>query len=456
MKAPLILATLLLLAVPDPLPAQAAPPAPTAAELKARRARLMDRVKSGVILVRGSATNEDMGVFVQNHEFYYLVGLNEPNLALLLFPETKTEILFAPAFNPMTARWDGDRVVPGKRGEDATGFAKVLPEPALLEQLDAVFASKDGKLPTLWTPLQPSPGRTSTPSQMAKVLRLRQGDVLDGRTSRELALKNALEKRYEGLKVEDLTRHIHALRGIKQSDEIACVARAAEAASQGIAEAMKSCEPGMYEFQVAAIARYVHDAMGANGDAYGAIVGVGRNGCVLHYMANTKRIDADDLIVMDYAPMVANYCADVTRTFPANGKFSPEQRKLVQDLHEIQQKLVAMVKPGVAMGELESESVRLLSERGYRSVHGMSHHVGLAVHDVGGHVLEPGMIITVEPGAYLDKQGMGCRIEDTVLVTSDGHKNLSASCPSAPDEIEKLMAEKGIGQAVIGSKGGGR
>ena len=447
-------AILLFVALSEPAIAQDSPqpPVPARSELAGRRARLMDSVKTGVILVRGSETNEDMGLFVQNHEFYYLVGLNEPNLALLLFPETKEELLFAPAFNPMTARWEGERVAPGKRGVEATGIAQVLPEPQLMERLDKALAAKSDQRPTLWTPLQPSPGRTSTPGQMAKALQERQGDPFDGRLSREQMLKAVLEKRFAGVEVKDLTGAIHSLRGIKQKDEIACITRASEAAAQGIAEAMKSCEPGMFEFEVAAIARYVHDRMGANGDAYGAIVGAGKNGCVLHYMANMKRIEPTDLIVMDYAPMVANYCADVTRTFPASGKFSDEQRKLVQDLHEIQQQLVAMDRPGVSMGELESESNRMLSERGYRSVHGMSHHVGLAVHDVGGHELKPGMVITVEPGAYLDKKAMGCRIEDTVLVTEDGHVNLSAACPSSPDAIEKLMAEKGIGQARIGTK----
>src|SRR4030095_7129602 len=145
--------------------------------------------------------------------------------------------------------------------------------------------------------------------------------------------------------------------------------------------AMKSTRPGLYEFQVAAVARYVFSLRGAGTDAYAAIVGGGPNGCILHYNQCTRQLRPDDLIVMDYAPTLLGYASDVTRTFPASGKFTDEQRKLVQDVLEIQRELIADVKPGARLSVLGEKCSRLLGQRGYRVDHGPCHHVGLAVHD---------------------------------------------------------------------------
>jgi Xaa-Pro aminopeptidase len=173
---------------------------------------------------------------------------------------------------------------------------------------------------------------------------------------------------------------------------------------------------------------------------------------VLHYMKNERLIRDGDLIVMDYAPTVRGYASDVTRTFPANGHFSKEQRQLVQDICDIQQALIADVKPGAKLSQLGGKCTQLLTAKGYRVDHGPCHHVGLAVHDLGGDELVPGMVITVEPGAYLRDQGMGCRIEDTVLVTKDGCEVLSKAVPRSPDDIEKLMQQRGVIDVPVGVK----
>jgi len=255
---------------------------------------------------------------------------------------------------------------------------------------------------------------------------------------------------FPDLKVSPVDSHIKSLRGVKSTEEIRCITAATRIACAGIAEAIKSTEPGVYEFQIAAAARYVFHRMGAGVDAYAAIVGSGINGCVLHYSENSKKTLDSELVVMDYAPKVRGYASDVTRTFPTNGKFTDEQRKLVQDVHDIQQILIAMVKPGATLRQISSRCSAELLKRGYRSMHGPSHHVGLNVHDVGGRVLKPGMLITVEPGAYLPKKKMGCRIEDVILVTKDGNVNLSGHLPSRPEEIEKLMQQKGVQQTPVG------
>jgi Xaa-Pro aminopeptidase len=312
------------------------------------------------------------------------------------------------------------------------------------------LAEKDGKRPVLWTPLQAEPIVGGTPGSAGGAAAGVKSDKLDGRPSREQSLKTNLEAKYPGLEIKDLTSALHTLRGLKLPGEIALLRRSAEIAAEGHVEAMRSARPGLFEFQVAAVARYVFSLRGAGPDAYGAIVGAGKNGCALHYMKNDAELKDGDLVVMDYAATVRGYASDVTRTFPANGHFSKEQRQLVQDIYDVQQQLIAMVKPGAKISSISATCNDLLSKRGYRVDHGPCHHVGLAVHDPGPDELEAGMVLTVEPGAYLRNKGMGCRIEDTVLVTDKGCEILSAGVPSSPDAIEKLMAEKGMVDVPVG------
>jgi Xaa-Pro aminopeptidase len=413
----------------------------------------MEEIGSGVILLRGAAKHEDMGTFYQDHEFFYLTGVSEPDVSMLLHPSSKKEALLVPPFNRFTAKWDGARLAPGERSAKSSGFTEVGNSRGLLKRLDDVLATNsDGNRPVLWTLMTPSPGRTGTINSKSAAVIARARDPLDGRKGRQEVLVEQLQARYPGLEIRDLSSTLNTMRGTKSPEEIAQVACATEAAVQGIAEAMKSTEVGMYEYQIAAVARYVFSRLGAGADAYAAIVGAGPNGCILHYSANTRQIRDGDLIVMDYGPTVHGYATDVTRTFPANGKFTPAQRELVQDVHDVQKQLLSMVRPGTTLAELSRACGKLLMAKGYRVDHGPSHHVGLAVHDMGPSrdSLEPGMILTVEPGAYLHDEEMGCRIEDTILVTETGFLNLSGSLPSSPDEIEALMKLNGLAQQEIG------
>jgi Xaa-Pro aminopeptidase len=396
-----------------------------------------------------------MDAFSQDQEFWYLTGVAEPGVAILLFPKTGRQVLFVPPFSRFTATWDGDRLAPGEASAAETGFDVVANIRTLVKQnlVEALAKVADGKRRMLWTILSPTPNRTATSGSASGAARRIAADPLDGRPSREDQLKSRLTEMFDGLEVRDLTPAVNRLRGVKTADEIAQIRASSQAAAQGIAEAMKSTEPGMYEYQVAAVAGYVFSRLGAGPDAYAAIFGGGPNGCVLHYSANPRQLTPDDLVVMDNAPAVNGYASDVTRTFPASGRFSAAQRDLVTNVHEVQQALIRAVKPGASLVELSRMCSALLSERGYRSDHGPCHHVGFAVHDLGGDELVPGMVITVEPGAYLRDVGMGCRIEDVVLVTETGCEVLSANVPSHPDAIEELMRAEGIAQRPVGTTG---
>ncbi|MBL8748949.1 MAG: aminopeptidase P family protein [Planctomycetes bacterium] len=453
----LVLVPALALAQAPALPAP--PPSLGKEQFRERRVALARLVQqkygSAVVLVRGAAEQSDMGPFVQDQDFLYLTGVDEPGLAMLLVPGADgalaTDELLVPPFSRFAATWNGDFLAPGEETAARTGFAVAGNVRQLGARLDELLAAAgDGKRPLLVTPKSAAPRIGSTPGKAEEAAKAVKNDKLDGRRSREEALVAALTGRFEGLEVKPIEPLLLKLRPNKSAAEIELIRQASRIAAEGIAEAMKSARPGMYEFQLAAVARFVFSLRGAGPDAYAAIVGGGPNGCILHYSACTRRLEADDLIVMDYAPTVHGYCSDVTRTFPASGTFSPAQRKLVQDVYEVQQELIAMVKPGVRIGELYAACAEKLVARGYRNDHGCTHHVGLAVHDPSVDELREGMIVTVEPGAYLRDQGMGCRIEDTVLVTSTGCEVLSKDVPSTPDAIEKLMAEKGIVDVPVG------
>ncbi len=451
--------SILLLLLPV-LCAQEAVAPPSPAFHRDRRERLLEALRTelgpgedAVVLLRGEPDTPDMAAFYQGHEFAYLTGVREPNCALLMFVRSGEQVLLVPPMSRFTATWEGTRLAPGEEAARATGFATVENVRSLRERLDQALQPREGGTrPKLYTLLRPAPTRAGTDYKAAAYEQAMRRDFLDGRPTSTEALEQRLTERYPGVVIEDLAPHLNLLRMVKQPEEIAQIKAATEAAAHGIAEAMKSCEPGVYEFQLAAAARFVFNRLSGSDDAYAAIVGSGPNGCVLHYSASSKRCEAGELVVMDYAPAVNGYCADVTRTFPVDGRFTPEQRKLVQDVHDVQQALIAQIKPGVSLGELSQQCSRMLMQRGYRVDHGPCHHVGLAVHDAntGDDRLEPGMVITVEPGAYLRDKGMGCRIEDMVLVTEDGAIVLSAGVPSTPDEIEKLMAQPGILQQPYG------
>ncbi|MEO0480797.1 MAG: Xaa-Pro peptidase family protein [Planctomycetota bacterium] len=430
---------------PAPLPLQ---------HFQSLRDSLRELVGEGVVILRGAEQKPSKEVFTQDQEFWYLTGIAEPGLWMVCDTRTGQDTLFVPPFSRFTATWDGSRLAPGEEAAERTGFDVVGNIRSFLARdLDALLAEdEDGARPVVWTLLEAAPNVTSTDYDAAGAARRRSEDPFDGRSSREQAFAKALEERFSGLEIRGIRGTLNRMRAVKTDAEIAQIRAATQAAAEGIAEAMKSVEPGFYEYQLAAIARYVFTRLGAGPDSYAAIVGGGPNGCVLHYSALTRQLLADDLIVMDYGPTMHGYATDVTRTFPADGEFSDDERKLVQDVYDVQQELIRNVRPGATLGDLSRMCNQLLQDKGYRSFHGPCHHVGLAVHDVGGNVLQPGMVITVEPGAYLVDEGRGCRIEDVVLVTEDGCEVLSAGVPATPDEIEALMRADGVGQNDVGVK----
>jgi len=430
--------------------AQAAPPPIGKVELRERREALAADIadahtdKPVVVVIRGGPKQTDMGSFSQDQDFFYLTGVSEPNLAMLLVIDKDGKLvrdeLLVPPHSRFSAKWDGRFLAPGEAAAERTGFRTVGNVNSLHRHLKALIGDAEAK-PIVVTNTRPAARLGSTPSKANSSAKERKQDRYDGRVTREQRFVNALKKTSPDIEVKSLERFVNAMRPHKSMAELALLRRSTEIAAEGIGEAMRSVRPGAYEYQVAAVARCVFSLNGCGPDAYAAIVGGGPNGCILHYNACTRQLLNDDLIVMDYAATLHGYCSDVTRTFPASGKFTPEQRKLVSDVYDVQQELLAAVKPGASLRALSMMCAKALVKRGYRNDHGPCHHVGLAVHDPSVDRLEAGMVITVEPGAYLEKKGFGCRIEDCVLVTDSGCEIMSKGVPSHPDAIEAWMAK---------------
>jgi Xaa-Pro aminopeptidase len=221
---------------------------------------------------------------------------------------------------------------------------------------------------------------------------------------------------------------------------------------------MRMMRPGLYEYQIAAKMVEIHAMGGSEAEGYAPIVGAGPNSTVLHYDKLSRKIEEGDIVVLDVGAQYSGYSADITRTVPANGKFTPRQREIYDVVLGAQNAALAAFRPGtyfyckakgggifkVAYDYVNTHGKDLHGKRlGQYFFHGLGHHIGLNVHDPGDYcrAFEPGMVVTVEPGIYIPEENLGVRIEDDVLITETGHKLLSERLPRDPQEIEKIMTE---------------
>jgi len=234
---------------------------------------------------------------------------------------------------------------------------------------------------------------------------------------------------------------------------------------------MKLMRPGLFEYQVAAKMAEVHTWGGSEAEGYAPIVGAGPNSTALHYDKLSRKIEDGDIVVLDVAAQYAGYSADITRTIPANGKFTPRQREIYDIVLGAQNAALAALRPGMDFCSKGDKNVHKIAYNYINShgkdlhgkalgayfIHGLGHHIGLNVHDPGDHCapFQPGMVITIEPGIYIPEENLGVRIEDDVLITESGYKLLSERLPRNPDEIEKIMAEASLARTK-GEKGEGR
>ena len=256
----------------------------------------------------------------------------------------------------------------------------------------------------------------------------------------------------------DIRLTIAHLRAVKSPGEIALIRKAVDASVAAHFAAMKAVKPGVWEYQISALMKYEFERRGCEWPSYPPIVGSGFFSTVLHYDQDWNQMKDGDVVVMDVAGSYSGYASDITRTLPVNGHFTPRQREIYEIVLGAQNAAMAAAKPGVYVGRHGAKGLNEIAYEyinthgkdlhgqplGQYFIHGLSHPIGLNVHDPMDYnrALEPGMVITMEPGIYLPEEKIGVRIEDDILITPDGNELLTRRLPRAVEEIEKLMAGK--------------
>jgi Xaa-Pro aminopeptidase len=391
-------------------------------------------------------------VFRQHSDVYYLTGFVEPDTVVVLRPGAETDriVMFVRPRDPEMETWDGRRA--GLEGAKERYGADAAYGIAELEtQLWQLLANHDE--------LHYSLGLDAH---------------MDGIVASAIARLRKTEKRGRRppRAVVDPRVALHELRLRKRPEEFAALRKAAEISADAHVLAMKTGRPGAFEHEVEAVIDYTFRKHGGTGPGYNTIVGAGENATILHYTENRCAIADGDLVLVDAGCEYNHYTADITRTWPANGRFSPIQRDVYALVLAVQKSAIALAKPGATIDEIHDHCVRGLTQgmidlglltgtaddriddQSYRRfyMHGTSHWLGLDVHDAGAYTvdgkarpLEPGMVITVEPGLYVaidadgvpDKlRGIGIRIEDDIAITADGHDVLTAKCPKEIEDLE--------------------
>lgn len=438
-------------------------------EFAARRARVIETIGTAVAIIQGTTERPGEQPFRQNNQFFYLCGVAEPRAILLIDGRAGTATAFLqPRNERREQRAFGPGLYPGPDAAAATGLDAVRARDEFAAALVAVAAEDR----PIYTPFRPEVLGEASASDPAAMWRATTADPWDGRVSREEAFVARLKAAAPASEIRDLDPIIDALRLTKSPREIALIREATRISGLAIMEAMRDAQPGMFEYELKASADYVFTKLGAYGPSYFALIAAGTNTYYTHYHKATARLQDGDLVQMDYGPDFKYYQGDVTRVFPANGRFTPRQREHYGIALQLYRALLTSIRPRATAQQIIKEAVGRMDaalanfsftdakikaaasayvER-YRAskATGLGHHVGMEVHDVRGPdpplTLEPGMVFTIEPALRLDDERLGIRLEDMLLVTETGIENLSAFVPIDMDAIERLMAEPGLSE----------
>lgn len=404
--------------------------------LARRRAALLASLEPGIAVVRSADRRSfyehpQDSDFRQDNDFYYLTGLETAGSWLVLFKPERGPgklLLYVPERDLAKEVWTGPQLGPGDEVAELTGIEAVRRasefEVDILSRLGQPEAFRE--YPRVYLPFGEGAERTAQVVELA---------VLAHRS------------------ISDLGKPLAELRLVKDSVELARLRRAVAITVEAQREAMKAARPGMHEYELEAVVEYVFRSRGAERVGFPSIVGSGPNSVILHYDRNRRRMEESDLVVIDIGAEYGYYTADLTRTFPVSGKFTPRQRGIYELVLATQATVIDSVRPGMTLWELEriarsymrANSKGLCGKEGCDRyfLHGLGHWLGMDVHDVGSYAtpFAPGVVLTIEPGIYLADEGLGVRIEDDVLVTEDGHEVLSGDAPRSVAEIEALMCQ---------------
>ena len=440
----LVLAPLFLLAGMTTAQAQAGSPAGAVPVeyLRARRAAVLDRIGNGVAILRsadqrsieangGHPQDSD---FRQDNDFFYLTGLETYGSWLVLVARDTAPdeaVLFLPPRDSVAERWTGPALGPGPEAVALTGIDDIRSNAEAERDIRRVVWRRDSPawIHGLYIPL--------------------------GERERDIALFRDLvftpSASHSPAAIYDLRPLLAEGRLIKDADELRRLRQAIDITAEAQRAAMSVIRPGMWEYEIEAVIEATFRRSGAERVGFPSIIGAGTNATVLHYDKSRGQSLAGDLLVMDIGAEFGYYTADVTRTAPISGRFTERQRALYELVLATQEAAIDSVRPGVTTRDLNRIARTYLREHSGDLcqpgtcdrffVHGLSHWLGMDVHDVGDYStpFAPGMVLTVEPGIYIPEERLGVRIEDDILVTADGHEILSSAAPRRPGEIEAVM-----------------
>ena len=433
-------------------------------EFLARRHRLLDQLKPNSVCLLPAAqlatrSHDTEFPFRQDSDFWYLTGFPEPDALLLLSNSDKHDndlsVLFCLPKDKLAEIWHGRRIGP-EAAVEQFGFDEAY---ELEHTAEALIEFVDGH-EHLYFPQGHNAGCDELVFDTLKTLR-----------------KAPKQTKSAPAILVDIRPLLHEMRLFKSKTELAVMAKAGQISAAAHTRAMTFCQPGKFEYQLEAELHHEFLMQGARSPAYGTIVGSGDNACILHYTENADELKPGALVLIDAGAELHGYAADITRTFPVSGVFSQPQKHLYQLVLDAQLASMAFLKPGETLKRATDEAIRVITqgllelgllsgsleenikEQTYRAffMHGLGHWLGLDVHDVGHYkvdgqdrTLQPGMVLTVEPGIYVAPdadvdpqwQGIGIRIEDNVVITDSGHDNLTSDVVKSIEEIESLMARR--------------
>ena len=450
------------------LPAQTVPPFQDdfpVEEFAARRGKVLDAIGAqGIAVVQGAAGVDGFKVFRQSNEFYYLTGLETPHAYLVMDGRTRRTTLYLSRRNEALERstgpvWSAEDEAEVRR---LTGVDAVTPVERLSRETFGAMLRPPR--PVLYVPFSPAEGEAQSRDELLAHQAGVAGDPWDGRPSREAHFLRLLADRFPALERRDLTPILDGLRYVKSPREIALIRKASVLAGLGLLEAMRSTRPGVFEYQVAAAARFVFLANGSRFEGYNPIAGGGTNAWMGHYSRNLDRLTAGDMVLMDYAPDLRYYTSDVTRMWPVSGTHTEAQRTLARFILAYREAFFRHIKPGVTPDEVLARARRdmeavlakttfasaahrkaaeaMLTFRGH-----LQHPVGMTVHDPGaiwGKPFQEGVVFTVDPMMWIPEERLYVRMEDTIVVTRDGIENFTPDLASTPEEIEAAMRQEGL------------
>ena len=433
----------------------------------------MDAIGDGVAVLQGTTERPGEQPLRQSNQFFYLTGVIEPRALLVIDGHARRSTLFvAPRNQRREQLMFGPALVPSDSAVAATGIESVAPRDTFAVALASI--AKDSRV--LYTPFRPEVLGSASSSDAVTLARATKNDPWDGRISREEAFRQKIAAAAPTSTVRDLDPILDSLRGTKSPAEIAIIREATRVTGLAIMEAMRDARPGMTEYEVQADAEFVFKKHGSYGAAYFALIATGYNTLYSHYHKNTAVLRDGDLVQFDYAPDFEYYVSDVTRVFPANGKFTPRQREFYGSYLALYRALMTSIRVHATAQEIIRDAVTKMDAvmatyhfadpkiraaaqefveryRGNKAT-SLGHTIGMEVHDVRNPTptLEPGQIFTIEPAMQLVDEHLGIRLEDVILMTETGYENLSAFVPVEVEDIERLMAERGLSDAQLNER----